>query len=50
MKIATFNINGIKARIETLPRWLDEAQPFSCEPRRIQPRAPSRPSIPRPAA
>lgn len=25
MKIATFNINGIKARIETLPRWLDEA-------------------------
>jgi len=27
MKIATFNINGIKARIETLPRWLDEAQP-----------------------
>jgi len=27
MKIATFNINGIKARIETLPRWLDDAQP-----------------------
>ncbi|MBE1292532.1 MAG: exodeoxyribonuclease III [Rhodobacteraceae bacterium] len=27
MKIATFNINGIKARIETLPRWLDEAKP-----------------------
>lgn len=27
MKIATFNINGIKARIETLPLWLDEAQP-----------------------
>lgn len=27
MKIATFNINGIKARFETLPRWLDEAQP-----------------------
>ncbi|MGX9350193.1 exodeoxyribonuclease III [Shimia sp. W99] len=27
MKIATFNINGIKARIDTLPRWLDEAQP-----------------------
>jgi exodeoxyribonuclease-3 len=27
MKIATFNINGMKARIETLPRWLDEAQP-----------------------
>ena len=27
MKIATFNINGIKARIEALPRWLDEAQP-----------------------
>jgi exodeoxyribonuclease-3 len=22
MKIATFNINGIKARIEALPRWL----------------------------
>ncbi len=27
MKIATFNINGIKARIEALPAWLDEAQP-----------------------
>jgi exodeoxyribonuclease-3 len=27
MKIATFNINGIKARIEALPKWLDEAQP-----------------------
>jgi exodeoxyribonuclease-3 len=27
MKIATFNINGIKARIEALPRWLDEAAP-----------------------
>jgi len=27
MKIATFNINGIKARAEALPRWLDEAQP-----------------------
>jgi len=27
MKIATFNINGIKARIEALPQWLDEAQP-----------------------
>lgn len=27
MKIATFNINGIKARIEALPRWLDEAEP-----------------------
>ncbi len=27
MKIATFNINGIKARIEALPLWLDEAQP-----------------------
>lgn len=25
MKIATFNINGIKARIEALPRWLAEA-------------------------
>ncbi len=27
MKIATFNINGIKARAEALTRWLDEAQP-----------------------
>ena len=27
MKIATFNINGIKARIETLSKWLAEAQP-----------------------
>ncbi|MDW3222175.1 MAG: exodeoxyribonuclease III [Paracoccaceae bacterium] len=27
MKIATFNINGIKARINALPQWLDEAQP-----------------------
>jgi len=27
MKIATFNINGIKARIQALPDWLDEAQP-----------------------
>ncbi|KIN61290.1 Exodeoxyribonuclease III [Sulfitobacter noctilucae] len=27
MKIATFNINGIKARIEALPNWLDTAQP-----------------------
>ena len=27
MKIVTFNINGIKARIETLLRWLDEAKP-----------------------
>ncbi|WP_425070812.1 exodeoxyribonuclease III [Sagittula sp. S175] len=27
MKIATFNINGIKARIETLLDWLDAAQP-----------------------
>ena len=27
MKIATFNINGIKARIEALPRWLAEAAP-----------------------
>lgn len=25
MKIATFNINGIKARIHALPDWLDEA-------------------------
>ena len=27
MKIATFNINGIKARINALSDWLDEAQP-----------------------
>lgn len=27
MKVATFNINGIKARINALPQWLDEAQP-----------------------
>ena len=27
MKIATFNINGIKARIESLPAWLEEAAP-----------------------
>ena len=27
MKIATFNINGIKARIDALPQWLDEAAP-----------------------
>ncbi|MBD3677024.1 MAG: exodeoxyribonuclease III [Rhodobacteraceae bacterium] len=27
MKIATFNINGIKARINALLEWLDEAQP-----------------------
>lgn len=27
MKIATFNINGIKARINALPDWLDEARP-----------------------
>ena len=27
MKIATFNINGIKARIEALPRWLTAATP-----------------------
>ena len=27
MKIATFNINGIKARIGALTDWLDEAQP-----------------------
>ena len=27
MKIATFNINGIKARINALPAWLDDAQP-----------------------
>ncbi len=27
MKIATFNINGIKARIEALPEWLTGARP-----------------------
>jgi exodeoxyribonuclease III len=27
MKLATFNINGIKARAEALPRWLAEAKP-----------------------
>ncbi|MGR3291907.1 MAG: exodeoxyribonuclease III [Paracoccaceae bacterium] len=27
MKIATYNINGIKARIHSIPDWLDEAQP-----------------------
>jgi len=27
MKIATFNINGIKARAEALPAWLDDAEP-----------------------
>ena len=27
MKIASFNINGIKARAEALPAWLDEAKP-----------------------
>lgn len=27
MKIATFNINGIKARAEALPAWLDAAAP-----------------------
>lgn len=27
MKIATFNINGIKARINALPEWLEDANP-----------------------
>ena len=27
MKIATFNINGIKARIQSLTNWLKQAQP-----------------------
>lgn len=27
MKIATFNINGVKARVNALADWLDEAQP-----------------------
>ena len=31
MKIATFNINGIKARTEALPEWLDAAAPGACQ-------------------
>jgi exodeoxyribonuclease III len=27
MKLATFNINGIKARIDALPAWLSVASP-----------------------
>lgn len=27
MKLATFNINGIKARLEALPAWLERARP-----------------------
>jgi len=27
MKVATFNINGVKARLPALTEWLDEAQP-----------------------
>ena len=27
MKIATFNVNGIKARIETVPAWLTASAP-----------------------
>ena len=27
MKIATFNINGIKARLPRLVEWLEETQP-----------------------
>lgn len=27
MKIATFNINGIKARIDAVPEWLEQARP-----------------------
>ena len=34
MKIATFNINGIKARAEALPAWLDQAKPMSWSFRR----------------
>ena len=30
MQIATWNINGIKARIETLQAWLKEASPDIC--------------------
>ena len=30
MRIATFNINGIKARIAALPAWLDAFQPDVC--------------------
>ena len=32
MKIATFNINGIKARIQALTDWLNEAQPDVAHP------------------
>ena len=27
MKIATWNINGVKARIENLKKWLEQCQP-----------------------
>ena len=27
MKIATFNINGIKARINALTEWIDQSNP-----------------------
>ena len=27
MKIATFNINGIKARMEALTNWLQDSEP-----------------------
>ena len=30
MKVATFNINGIKARAQQLPVWLDDAKPDVC--------------------
>ncbi|MEM1376055.1 MAG: exodeoxyribonuclease III, partial [Pseudomonadota bacterium] len=27
MKIATWNINGVKARLETVKAWLEQSQP-----------------------
>ena len=30
MQIATWNINGIKARLETVKAWLKEAEPDVC--------------------
>ena len=30
MIVATWNINGVKARIETLLHWLKEANPDVC--------------------
>ena len=40
MKIASFNINGIKARAAALPEWLDEAQPDDIQkPKQISSRS-----------